>query len=492
MRTFEESFLIGMPAEEFWALRLDTNYDRFCASEEKCTFTLHSLDHGTDDDGCPTVSCESEITADESPLPSAVQVLLGARKFAFVTKQHWWPGLHDQAHAATFDSSPRPMGQRVALHGKTWVEAVSPTSCRAFYRVDIVVKLVGFSHLLEQGLEKRIKTSYSKLSTLTLAYAKTRECQQFLSSRRGQLQVVLDAPRRIADDSGSHPCADENRSPARAHSLGPCKPSLSSPVSPRPRPWGQPSPNSRPPSWRLPLSAESAQRGDASSDGASTRTTCAAPSGHSCAQDGARHAEGARGLPVQQPMATRSCTPAGSQGDVGDAPSAHAEEGATEGATEGAAEGATEGATEGHSTRTAAARSGSTPRGHRQRSRDGARAPLLRCSRLCEARCFHALSIPCSPPLVRLADADASAAEPAEPGALGDPARPAPPPPPPPPAGLAPPPWRLSHPSIDCMSETGVGRGCAGRRFSKALTARRRASSSSERVDTFALRIESR
>ena len=63
------------------------------------------------------ITMESEVSAEESPLPSALQTLLGAKKFALVNKARWHVGHFDQAHAATFESSPRLMGQRVVVRG---------------------------------------------------------------------------------------------------------------------------------------------------------------------------------------------------------------------------------------------------------------------------------------------------------------------------------------------------------------------------------------
>lgn len=140
VRTFTIMEIIEMPAEHFWALRLDTNFDRHCAAAENCTFSLLSRLHGVDDDGARTVSCESELTADESPLPVALQTLLGASKFAFVSKQQWWRDHFDEAHAASFSSSPRMMSQRAVVRGRTWLEPLTPKSCKAVYRVEIEVR----------------------------------------------------------------------------------------------------------------------------------------------------------------------------------------------------------------------------------------------------------------------------------------------------------------------------------------------------------------
>jgi len=299
VRTFTIMEIIEMPAEHFWALRLDTNFDRHCAAAENCTFSLLSRLHGVDDDGARTVSCESELTADESPLPVALQTLLGASKFAFVSKQQWWRDHFDEAHAASFSSSPRMMSQRAVVRGRTWLEPLTPKSCKAVYRVEIEVRIVALSSLLEQGLEKRVRDSYTRLTALTKEYASTAPCRTYLASltrappepppsldaltREYVSRSPLPPPpplslgepgsprsphatsRRVGwgdDGSGVSAsggggrgsggrCGGDGGGPAspsspRSPLLGP------GPSSPRMRPWGSvPSP-SRPPSWRSP------------------------------------------------------------------------------------------------------------------------------------------------------------------------------------------------------------------------------------------------
>ena len=96
MRVIEESTLIDLPAAVYWALRLDTNFDRFCAEAEKCTFTLVSLTHSTDALG-PAVAVETEMAFDEPPVPAAVVALVGSKRFALVNKARWHLERHGRA-----------------------------------------------------------------------------------------------------------------------------------------------------------------------------------------------------------------------------------------------------------------------------------------------------------------------------------------------------------------------------------------------------------
>ena len=332
MRVWEGHALIDMPAAEFWALRLDTNFDRFCAAAENCAFNLVSLSHGKDERGEATVTSESEVTAEESPLPSALQAMLGARRFAFVSRSSWHPGAYDRAHAASFTSSPRTMSQRVAVRGRTWLEPLTASTCRACYRVEIEVKVMAVSSVIEQGLEKRVADSYGRLAGLTSEYQATEACRVFLRNRTPAQWVppppplTLDAPAQpFVSNGGSTPIAPPSpQSPPRSRSMvaaaslppqspqSPQRPSAAvaaamdaaaaaaSPVSPRARFGGPSSPNSRPPAWRLqtqtaagqtagrgpPASASAAAgRASASVDGAAANAPAVAAAGGPTSSD---------------------------------------------------------------------------------------------------------------------------------------------------------------------------------------------------------------
>ena len=157
VRKFELSTIIPISRDAFWALRSDFNFDAFCAEQEKCTFTLESQQRTTDQHGNEFISIETDVSADESPLPTALQPLMGAKKFSLRGKARWWLHLHDIDHKACFESSPRIMSQRLTIRGQSWLEPTSsPDSCRCCYQIEIEVKVPALSSFLEQGLEKRM------------------------------------------------------------------------------------------------------------------------------------------------------------------------------------------------------------------------------------------------------------------------------------------------------------------------------------------------
>ena len=103
VRSFKVRVDMPLAPAAFWAMRGDINFDHYCADLEKCTFTLLGLTNGTDAAGNETLEMESRMEAEESPLPSALQTMLGAKKFSVHTIARWCTQHYDEAHKATFD-----------------------------------------------------------------------------------------------------------------------------------------------------------------------------------------------------------------------------------------------------------------------------------------------------------------------------------------------------------------------------------------------------
>ena len=163
MRVVEASHVVRLRAKDFWALKVDTSFDRLCAESEGDRFTLRSIRHSADAQGAKTIELETETVADQSPLPHALNTLLGAHEFVLVSHMRWWPERYDRHHPSTFEMRPRMMRDRAQIHGQSWVEEAGE-ECRVFYRVEIECHLwyQTLSKLLEAGFEKRLRDSYAK------------------------------------------------------------------------------------------------------------------------------------------------------------------------------------------------------------------------------------------------------------------------------------------------------------------------------------------
>ena len=257
--------VVPLPAADFWALRLDENFDRFCADAEKCSFAQLSISRHSATNGAALVTTETELTAEDNPLPSALQSLVGGKRFSLLSKSTWYPDHHDRAHAGKFVTAPRLLSQRVSTRGETWLEpAATSDSCTVRYRVEIEAKLVALSHVLESTLDKRIRESHERLPEFVRRYMATDAYQQFLATRRRTTTAPPPPAAPPPPPAAPPPIAIDGMVTSTAGLPGASRPQLatsvpSSPVR-SPRAAYAPASPARPPAWRLPpeSSAENA------------------------------------------------------------------------------------------------------------------------------------------------------------------------------------------------------------------------------------------
>ena len=102
MRHFETSVVVQLSAGDYWSLKTNANFERVCAEQvEGGAYHITSLEHGHDATGGETVLLMTEVTAEESPLPPALQVLLGTTSYTFASRASWWRKRYDRDHPLT-------------------------------------------------------------------------------------------------------------------------------------------------------------------------------------------------------------------------------------------------------------------------------------------------------------------------------------------------------------------------------------------------------
>ena len=173
MRHFETSVVVQLSARDYWSLKTDASFERVCAEQvEGGAYHITSLEHGNDASGGETVLLMTEVTAEESPLPPALQVLLGTTSYTFASRASWWRKRYDRDHPLTFETTPRGTRKKVVIRGQTWAKPLTAKSCRVYYSIEIEchIHYQSLSKLLEQGLEKHLRTSYAKLALLANEY----------------------------------------------------------------------------------------------------------------------------------------------------------------------------------------------------------------------------------------------------------------------------------------------------------------------------------
>ena len=101
--------------------------------------------------------------------------------------------MHDEAHPATFTSSPSLMGDRIFVSGKQWLEPLGPSQCRIHFRAEAAAKVPGVSPLVERSIERKLHVQYADVPKVAERYAQ--QCARDPAKAVGSRQ----APEATAD-----------------------------------------------------------------------------------------------------------------------------------------------------------------------------------------------------------------------------------------------------------------------------------------------------
>ena len=174
VRTFTSSVRVELPAAEYWALRLDPNFDAFCASRDGSVYELVSLsrwrDSATGDEHARAVS---SLTSEESAaaLPASVLNALNASRLVLDCTATWNTARYDRAHPAIFETRPRVKSARIEFAGENWLTGLdNGRACECAYAVRIDARVPILGRLIETLVERRIRESHGHLNSLALEY----------------------------------------------------------------------------------------------------------------------------------------------------------------------------------------------------------------------------------------------------------------------------------------------------------------------------------
>ena len=184
MRVIQVSTQVQMAADEFWALRLDQNYDDFCAQCDDVTFQLLSRRQEVCD-GQTLEFIECLLLYNENPVPAAFQHMLGSQQFGFKYSAKWYRDLHDQKHPCTFVSEPLVMKDRISVRGQSWLVPISKQACEVCYHQEVNVRVFGMGSVVEQVVEQRMRESLAKLNHCAQMYQRTDAHRAFVARRAG-------------------------------------------------------------------------------------------------------------------------------------------------------------------------------------------------------------------------------------------------------------------------------------------------------------------
>jgi len=172
---------IDMAAEDYHALRMDQNFDAFCATQTRSTFSLQSRSSSHEEQKGHTIEhMECLLAYEENPIPVAFHKMLGTKDFAFKYQSRWDREKFDEAHPCTFSSEPPVFKDRIKIHGRAWIMPVGPQACDVWYHETIIVKVMGIGGAIETAVEKTMRESLKSLNASALAYLQTQEYRDFM------------------------------------------------------------------------------------------------------------------------------------------------------------------------------------------------------------------------------------------------------------------------------------------------------------------------
>mmetsp|Transcript_32541 Transcript_32541/g.64840 ORF Transcript_32541/g.64840 Transcript_32541/m.64840 type:complete len:159 (-) Transcript_32541:36-512(-) len=117
---------VPISAERFWALTEDHDWDEYMAAFDDQRHDVLSL--VKDSTGQVTRVCK--VTALVNPLPEYIRKMLRCGDdFYFTITEQYWTDKFDEAHAKTFSTVPLLFPDRIEVHGRSWLEPLTPTSC---------------------------------------------------------------------------------------------------------------------------------------------------------------------------------------------------------------------------------------------------------------------------------------------------------------------------------------------------------------------------
>jgi len=118
---------IDMAAEDYHALRMDQNFDAFCATQTRSTFSLQSRSSHEEQKGHTIEHMECLLAYEENPIPVAFHKMLGTKDFAFKYQSRWRACMARVRPASPAAMVPHRLGQLCHCFGRPQGRAARTT-----------------------------------------------------------------------------------------------------------------------------------------------------------------------------------------------------------------------------------------------------------------------------------------------------------------------------------------------------------------------------
>ena len=155
----------AMGAATFWALRMDRNFDVFCAHHDKMNYHPESNEMTVDGEGLVYVQQRNRLQMKENPVPKSVRGMVGSGDdFSDRVHYRFHRDAYDEAHPFRYTTEFPVLSDRIKVEGRQWLVPISDTACtfRAVIQLSILISGVGGA--AERAVEKNMRSAYNELA----------------------------------------------------------------------------------------------------------------------------------------------------------------------------------------------------------------------------------------------------------------------------------------------------------------------------------------
>lgn len=148
-----------LSAQQFWALKKTTHFEKYSAGEEKRHLHVESETH-TQKGGVEHVTRVTKAEFLENPVPRALRPLVDARLLIPIMTSEWCAELYGEEHCCTFSVSV-PAFASFSARGRQWVIEDSPRSCTVFTTAEVRCDMPAIGGVVEHIVSESMRKSFS-------------------------------------------------------------------------------------------------------------------------------------------------------------------------------------------------------------------------------------------------------------------------------------------------------------------------------------------
>eukprot|EP00325_Prymnesiales_sp_UTEX-LB-985_P014365 CAMPEP_0174752318 /NCGR_PEP_ID=MMETSP1094-20130205/101782_1 /TAXON_ID=156173 /ORGANISM="Chrysochromulina brevifilum, Strain UTEX LB 985" /LENGTH=383 /DNA_ID=CAMNT_0015957945 /DNA_START=91 /DNA_END=1238 /DNA_ORIENTATION=+ len=207
-RTFLSKEKCNISAADFWALRIEEDFDCSIAKKDGQNFDLQWVEVSKDQEGNDVVERSVRSKFFKNPVPSSLRRFLKDPDFAVSVQSKWWVHHYDEAHAMEYQLQLPVFSDKIKVAGKQWAEPLSENSCMLCAKVQISVTKMGvLTPTIEKQTAANIEGAYKLLPERVLEYVASPEHKAYattdkpkLTDRKNLRKPTSQPPTTVTED----------------------------------------------------------------------------------------------------------------------------------------------------------------------------------------------------------------------------------------------------------------------------------------------------